>query len=51
MRFRGLGEKKESYWTGGFSGRSQTEWRKSKAASGGGVIITNLIHHIDLAAR
>jgi UDP-N-acetyl-2-amino-2-deoxyglucuronate dehydrogenase len=49
VRMRVFGEKKDSYWTGGFSGRTQTEWRKSKALSGGGIIITNLIHHIDLA--
>jgi predicted dehydrogenase len=49
IRLRNMGEKKESYWTGGFSGRTQTNWRKSRAQSGGGVIITNLIHHIDLA--
>jgi predicted dehydrogenase len=49
IRLRNMGEKKESYWTGGFSGRTQTDWRKSRAQSGGGIIITNLIHHIDLA--
>jgi len=49
IRLRNLGDKKESYWTGGFSGRTLTDWRKSKQASGGGVIITNLIHHLDLA--
>ncbi len=49
IRLRNLGDKKESYWTGGFSGRTITDWRKSKKASGGGVIITNLIHHLDLA--
>jgi predicted dehydrogenase len=49
IRLRNLGEKKDSYWTGGFSGRTKTDWRKSRAQSGGGVIITNLIHHIDLA--
>jgi len=49
IRLRNMGEKKESYWTGGFSGRTITDWRKSKKASGGGVVITNLIHHIDLA--
>jgi predicted dehydrogenase len=49
VRLRNLGEKKESYWTGGFSGRTITDWRKSKESSGGGVIITNLIHHLDLA--
>ena len=49
IRLTGLGEKKESYWVGGYSGRTRTDWRKSKQASGGGVIITNLIHHLDLA--
>jgi len=49
IRMRALGEKKPSYWTGGFSGRTTTDWRKSKSASGGGIVITNLIHNIDLA--
>jgi predicted dehydrogenase len=49
VRMRNLDEKKESYWTGGYSGRTITDWRKSKQASGGGVVITNLIHHLDLA--
>jgi UDP-N-acetyl-2-amino-2-deoxyglucuronate dehydrogenase len=48
IRMRNLGEKKETYWTGGFSGRTKTDWRKVRALSGGGVVITNLIHHIDL---
>jgi len=33
IRLRGMGEKKESYWTGGFSGRTKTDWRKSRLAS------------------
>ncbi len=49
IRLRNMGEKQESYWRGGFSGRTETGWRKSRAQSGGGVVITNLIHHIDLA--
>lgn len=49
VRLRNLGEKKDSYWTGGFSGRTTTDWRKSKQSSGGGIVITNLIHHLDLA--
>lgn len=48
VRLRSLSEKQESYWTGGYSGRTRTEWRRSRAASGGGVVITNLIHNIDL---
>lgn len=49
IRLRNMSEKKESYWEGGFSGRTRDDWRKSKEKSGGGVVITNLIHHIDLA--
>jgi hypothetical protein len=49
VRMLNLGEKKDSYWTGGFSGRTITDWRKSKRESGGGIVITNLIHHLDLA--
>ena len=49
IRLRNLGEKRDPYWTGGYSGRTTTDWRKSRAQSGGGVIITNLSHHLDLA--
>jgi predicted dehydrogenase len=49
VRLRNLGEKEDSYWVGGYSGRTSTDWRKSKAQSGGGVIVTNLSHHLDLA--
>ena len=36
------------YWTGGFSGRSKNNWRTQKELSGGGIIIMNVIHYIDL---
>ena len=49
IRLRNMGEKKDSYWVGGFSGRTVDEWRKSREKSGGGIVITNLIHHLDLA--
>jgi len=49
IRLRNLEEKADCYWTGGYSGRTTTDWRKSRAQSGGGVIITNLSHHLDLA--
>jgi len=48
VRLHSLQEKKDTYWTGGYSGRTRTDWRKSKSKSGGGVLITNLIHNIDL---
>jgi predicted dehydrogenase len=39
--------KPDSYWSGGFSGRSQSDWRASLARSGGGVLIMNVTHYID----
>jgi 2-desacetyl-2-hydroxyethyl bacteriochlorophyllide A dehydrogenase len=41
-------DKPSSYWVGGFSGRAQSTWRGSRAHSGGGVLIMNLSHYIDL---
>jgi predicted dehydrogenase len=42
-----IGAKKPSYWTGGFTGRAKTDWRKSKSKAGGGVLIMNMVHNID----
>jgi len=42
-----IGDKKPSYWTGGFSGRAKTDWRKSRQTAGGGVLIMNMVHNID----
>ena len=39
--------KPESYWTGGWTGRVRTDWRASKAKSGGGFFIMNLVHTVD----
>lgn len=47
INFHVAADKKASYWTGGFSGRIQTDWRKSKKKSGGGILIMNLVHDID----
>jgi predicted dehydrogenase len=42
----GDANKPESYWTGGYSGRVQTEWRKKKSESGGGILIMNYVYDI-----
>ncbi len=41
-------DKSPSYWRGGFSGRAQSDWRRLKERAGGGVLIMNLSHHLDL---
>jgi predicted dehydrogenase len=41
-------EKPPSYWFGGFSGRATSTWRTSVEHAGGGVLIMNLSHVIDL---
>jgi predicted dehydrogenase len=41
-------DKPPSYWEGGFSNRAMSGWRASSARSGGGVMIMNLTHQIDL---
>ena len=41
-------DKPSSYWLGGFSGRSVSSWRSSREQAGGGVLIMNLSHYLDL---
>ena len=41
-------DKAPSYWIGGYSGRSMSTWRSSRELAGGGMLIMNLSHHIDL---
>ena len=41
-------DKPPSYWLGGFSGRATSDWRGSRARAGGGVLIMNMTHHVDL---
>lgn len=43
-----LVDKAPSYWTGGYTGRAVSSWRQSKEQAGGGVLIMNLSHHLDL---
>jgi predicted dehydrogenase/NADPH:quinone reductase-like Zn-dependent oxidoreductase len=40
--------KPKSYWVSGNSGRSNSDWRKDKSKSGGGVVIMQLSHHFDI---
>jgi predicted dehydrogenase len=44
-----LVDKPPSYYRGGYSMRSVSTWRMSNARSGGGILIMNLMHHLDLA--
>ncbi len=41
------GDKPESYWRSGYSGRIQTDWRPSKARAGGGILIMNAVHDLN----
>ena len=41
-------DKPASYWLGGFTGRSMSDWRASRERAGGGVLIMNLSHYVDL---
>ena len=41
-------DKPPSYFTSGFSGRVSTDWRLSREKSGGGVLIFNLVHYLDI---
>lgn len=41
------GDKPASYWSGGYSGRAQGDWRQGWATAGGGVLIMNTIHDLD----
>ena len=43
-----LSKKPETYWYGGFSGRSSSDWRASKEKAGGGFLIMNLCHYVDV---
>jgi len=40
--------RESSYWFGGSSGRSRSSWRTRRETSGGGVLLMNLCHHLDV---
>jgi UDP-N-acetyl-2-amino-2-deoxyglucuronate dehydrogenase len=42
----GASNKPESYWTGGYTGRVQTTWRKSRDEAGGGILIMNYVYDV-----
>lgn len=41
-------DKPDLYWSGGFSGRARSDWRASRTRAGGGVLIMNLTHYVDV---
>lgn len=43
------GDKPRSYWSGGYSGRTASDWRQRLAQAGGGVMLMNTIHDLDAA--
>lgn len=47
VRIQSMTRKPESYWTGGYTGRVETDWRTSTERSGGGVLNMNAIHNLD----
>jgi UDP-N-acetyl-2-amino-2-deoxyglucuronate dehydrogenase len=49
VKFHALGKKPDRYWRGGYSGRVPSDWRVSLDKSGGGYLVMNLIHDLDLA--
>ena len=47
VRITYVHRKPDSYWEGGYSGRSRSDWRTRVLQAGGGVLIMNCIHEID----
>ena len=45
---RVLMDKPPAYWFGGYSSRAHSTWRLSRAKAGGGVLIMNVCHYLDL---
>jgi predicted dehydrogenase len=47
LQFFGASNKEPSYWTGGYTQRVKTTWRKEKEKAGGGILIMNFVHDVD----
>jgi predicted dehydrogenase/threonine dehydrogenase-like Zn-dependent dehydrogenase len=45
---RVLMDKPPAYWFGGYSSRAHSTWRLSRAKAGGGVLIMNVCHYLDM---
>ena len=50
IHIRTLIDKAPSYWRFGYSGRSESGWRGEKARAGGGVVLMNTSHQLDIVA-
>jgi len=48
LKMSAMVDKPASYWHGGYSGRVKTDWRTKKDQSGGGILIMNAVHNIDV---
>jgi predicted dehydrogenase len=42
-----LADKPASYWQGGYSGRSPSDWRTQRDKSGGGILVMNLVYNVN----
>lgn len=50
VRIRTLIDKPASYWQVGLTGRSHSPWRGERSRAGGGVVLMNTSHQLDLVA-
>jgi predicted dehydrogenase len=47
LQVTSVSAKPESYWHGGYTGRARDDWRMSRAKSGGGYLIMNLVYDVN----
>jgi len=48
IKLHAVCDKPPSYWEGGWTGRVKTDWRPRLACSGGGFLIMNQVHDLDM---